>query len=88
MDEKDERELNTCLNSIIQKVAEVIETSKDKQKQPLTSTFAPPPASQQETVDDPLFNNSVQSNNLNTFTVDNDEKELLDTLTNDVQNIL
>ncbi|CAF0966177.1 unnamed protein product [Didymodactylos carnosus] len=82
MNARDEKELNTCLNSIIRQVDEVLEKLKNKQKRPPTST------SQPETGDAPLFNNSVQNNNVNTFTLDNDETDLLDTLTSDVQNIL
>ena len=95
METADETRLNRCLDSIIEKVDQVLfrlgkkrETPVESNASKITPTTQASSATTNITDNDLLFKNSVQNNNVNTFTVDNEETELLDTLTNDVQNLL
>ncbi|CAF0941218.1 unnamed protein product [Didymodactylos carnosus] len=96
MNTDEENKLNECLNLIIEKVCEVLTQLKSKQESTTSETdlsIAIPTTTQRTTItttddNDLLLDNSIQNNNVNTFTVDNDENDLLDTLTNDLQNIL
>jgi hypothetical protein len=81
MNPEEERKLNECLNTIIQKVDTVLTQLKAKNETSSTTTT-------NSISNDPLFNNSVQNNNVNTFTVDITEEELLDKLKDDIENIL
>ncbi|UJR12814.1 hypothetical protein I4U23_016987 [Adineta vaga] len=84
MESVDETRLNQCLSSIIQKIDEVLKQQKKEPPQirPTTTTTT------DNITNYPLHENSIQNNNVNTFTIDNEEAELLNTLTNDIQNIL
>jgi hypothetical protein len=95
MDVNEEKKLSDCLNSIINLVDKVLTQlrSKDEPTLQAAALNAKLPSQSLTTVtstisNDPLFDNSVQNNNVNTFTVDINEEELLNSLTNDIQNIL
>ncbi|CAF4351811.1 unnamed protein product, partial [Rotaria sp. Silwood2] len=62
-------------------------TSKSNSSNAITTTQATNTESNAAS-DDRLFDNAVKNNIVNTFTVDNEENELLDTLTRDIQNAL
>ncbi|CAF1549689.1 unnamed protein product, partial [Adineta ricciae] len=79
MESYDATRLHQCLTSINQKIDEVLEELRQKRD------LAAPADT---VVQDPLLDNSIQNNNVNTFSIDNDEIELLNTLTNKIQNIL
>jgi hypothetical protein len=76
MNPDEEKKINDCLNAVIEKVDAVIIQLKNEHALP------------SQTTNDPLFINSVQNNNVNTFTVDITEEQLLDKLTNDIKTIL
>lgn len=95
METADETRLHRCLTSITEKVNQVLsqlvkkpETTVESNASKLTTTTQALTTTPNTNENDSLFNNSLQNNNVNTFTVDNEENELLDTLTNDIQNIL
>ena len=80
MEPEAEERLNQCLSSIIEKVDGVLRELGNKRAAPAATTNA--------IINDSLLDNSIQNNNVNTFTVDSEENDLLETLTNDIQNIL
>ncbi|CAF4584767.1 unnamed protein product [Rotaria sp. Silwood2] len=96
MDSQEEKRLCDCLNLIIQHVSAVLTQLKTKHdldpKPPSSSTIADVKSTLKTTAittdDDPLFANSVQNNNVNSFTIDIEEDELLNKLTKDVETIL
>jgi hypothetical protein len=77
----DENQLKICLTKIIELVKACLQklqpTKEQSQSQP-----------QADTEDDTLLKNSELNNNVYTFTLSNEENELLDTLTSDIQTTL
>ncbi|CAF4602941.1 unnamed protein product, partial [Rotaria socialis] len=89
MDDQEEKKLYNCLNVIIKYVDDVLRQLNTKCKiDSKTTTDTSSTSTATTTCDDPLFDNSVQNNNVNSFTVDIEEDELLDKLTNDIQTTL
>jgi hypothetical protein len=74
--ENDQKQLKPCLTKIIELVNECLQKLNPikEQSQPQT-----------DTKDDNLLQNSQLNNNVYTFTLSNEENELLDTLTSDIQ---
>ena len=75
--ESHEKQLNVCLTKIISLVEERLKNLKSYQEQPATGS-----------TDDNLLQNSQLNNNVYTFTLHEEENELLDILTCDIQTIL
>ncbi|CAM4823261.1 unnamed protein product [Rotaria magnacalcarata] len=89
MDDQEEKKLCNCLNVIIKYVDDVLKQLNTKCKiDSNTTTDTSSTSNATTTCDDPLFDNSVQNNNVNSFTVDIEEDELLNKLTNDIQTTL
>ncbi|CAF3324314.1 unnamed protein product [Rotaria socialis] len=89
MDDQEEKKLYNCLNVIIKYVDDVLRQLNTKCKiDSKTTTDTSSTSTATTTCDDPLFDNSVQNNNVNSFSVDIEEGELLDKLTNDIQTTL
>ncbi|CAF3781653.1 unnamed protein product [Rotaria sp. Silwood1] len=95
MESFDKARLNQCLTSIIEKIDTVLKELDKKPETALKSDFSKTITTAKTTAtttivptDEPFFDNTVKNNIVNTFTIDNEEFELLDTLTHDIQNIL
>jgi hypothetical protein len=78
MNLEEERKFDEFLNSIIQKVDNILIQLKNKNETTQQSSIS----------NGSLFKNSVQNNNINTFTIDITEEELLDKLKDDIEIIL
>jgi hypothetical protein len=75
----DEKQLKLCLEKIIELVNECLQKLKPVSDQSKTQT---------DNKEDNLLQNSQLNNNIYTFTLNNEENELLDTLTSEIQTIL
>ena len=73
---KDEKQLKPCLTKIIELVERCLQKLKPIRRQ------------QTDTKEDNLLQNSQLNNNVYTFSLNNEENELLDNLTSDIQSIL
>ncbi|CAF1214154.1 unnamed protein product [Rotaria sordida] len=94
MESVDEARLNQCLTSIIEKINAVLKELGKRRgtvlKSDSSKTITIAKITDTTTIvatDDRLLDNILKNNIVNTFTVDNEENELLDTLTHDIQNI-
>ncbi|CAF0859787.1 unnamed protein product [Didymodactylos carnosus] len=86
----DEKHLKSCLSHIIDLVDKCLQNLKVKQRPP-TPTTIPQPSNNSTAAgasDDVLLANSQLNNNINTFTLNADENQLLDELTSDIQGTL
>ena len=92
MDPAEENKLRDCLHTIIEDIKAVLQKLKSKQNALSAQALLPPSTDEtartSDIVSDPLFDNSVQNINVNTFTVDMEEEEWLDALTSDIGNTL
>ncbi|CAF3958384.1 unnamed protein product [Rotaria sordida] len=92
MDDQEEKRWCNCLNLIIQHVDNVLKELKNKHQNDSNTTDNAQSKSTTTSItandDDLLFDNSVQNNNVDSFTVDIEEEELLNRLTNDIQSVL
>ncbi|CAF4306111.1 unnamed protein product [Rotaria sp. Silwood2] len=78
--ESDEKQLKPCLTKIIQLVEESLQKFKSFHKQTQVQS--------QTDKDDNLLQNSQLNNNIYTFTLSNEENELLQTLTSNIETTL